>query len=907
MESGFRKTLFFSVFLTLLTMAIVYYSFNIGRNITERHSPLIHAVMKLKLEATTAHLWFEKGMNGDHKIEIKDIWSHLDQSEWYAQAMLNSGIYKNINIIPLQDPNLRKFTEQTLLDIQKLRRIVQDRWTSRSKAQINDELKKDFDLTLRKFTLDANNIENELQNIIDADIQLFKFTQLFIISLILIIGITICRQLQRNNMNQLNNINALKLSEEDVFKSKNQLLNIINAAKLGYWNINHEMGKFTVNDEWLKILGLPLEDGTNYTNSWKNLVHPNDIETLDLAYETLSPTNKTISVEFRMKHTNGEWIWVQSSGAGIKFDKDSQKSLQICGVHQNITKRKNIENEIKLAANVFTFARESIVITDADAIIIKANDTFSQVTGYNSNEAIGLNPNILQSGRHSPEFYAEMWKGLLNEGHWSGEVWNRRKNGEVYAEMKTINAVYDDQGSIIHYISLGNDITPMKEHQKQLEHIAHYDILTNLPNRALLSDRLSQSILQCNRHSQLLAVVFLDLDGFKAVNDTHGHDMGDQLLITLAGHMKEALREGDSLARIGGDEFVAVLTNLTTPDDCKPILKRLLRATSEPTTIGDTVIKVSASIGATVYPHDNVDADQLMRHADQAMYVAKGLGKNRYHLFDTAQDEAVRIHRESLEAIRSALDNDQFVLYYQPKVNMKIGSVIGLEALIRWQHPTRGLLNPIDFLPIIENNPISIEIGEWVIDTVLNQISLWQKNEFNIPLTTSVNIAAVQLQQTDFSDKLAKMLAAHPDVAPHLLELEVLETSALENIKHVSKTMNACSKLGVKFSLDDFGTGYSSLTYLRRLPANVIKIDQSFVRDMLHDTDDLAIVESIIALAKSFKREVIAEGAETTEHGAALLKLGCDLAQGYGIATPMPVSEVQPWVNCWKPDVRWQH
>jgi diguanylate cyclase (GGDEF)-like protein len=442
--------------------------------------------------------------------------------------------------------------------------------------------------------------------------------------------------------------------------------------------------------------------------------------------------------------------------------------------------------------------------------------------------------------------------------------------------------------------------------KEQLQHQALHDVLTNLPNRVLLADRLSQSMVQSQRHHNLLAVVFLDLDGFKHVNDTYGHDFGDELLIIASLRMKEALRESDSLARIGGDEFVAVLTDLTTVEDCKPVLERLLLAASEPVKVGKVELKISASIGVTLYPQDKVSADQLMRHADQAMYVAKESGKNRYHLFNTAEDDAVKIQRESLEDIRTALDDNQFVLYYQPKVNMRKGSVIGAEALIRWQHPKRGLLNPLEFLPVIENHPMMIELGEWVIDSALTQISQWQAMGLNLPLNTSVNIAAVQLQQANFVDRLTTLLATHPDVDPRNLELEVLETSALEDLQHISTIMNASIALGVNFALDDFGTGYSSLTHLRRLPANLIKIDQTFVRDMLIDTDDLAIVEGVIALAKSFKRDVIAEGVETIEHGTVLLQLGCELAQGYGIARPMPASDIPTWISDWKPNVSWQ-
>jgi len=453
---------------------------------------------------------------------------------------------------------------------------------------------------------------------------------------------------------------------------------------------------------------------------------------------------------------------------------------------------------------------------------------------------------------------------------------------------------------------INKDFSELNTIKEQLQHQALHDVLTNLPNRVLLADRLSQSMVQSQRHQNLLAVVFLDLDGFKHVNDSYGHDLGDELLIIASLRMKEVLREGDSLARIGGDEFVAVLTDLTTVEDCEPVLERLLLAASEPVNVGNVKLKISASIGVTLYPQDNVSADQLMRHADQAMYVAKESGKNRYHLFDTAEDNAVKVQREILESIRCALDNQQFVLYYQPKVNMRTGTVIGAEALIRWQHPERGLLNPFEFLPAIENNPMMIELGEWVIDSALTQISQWQAMGLNLPLNTSVNIAAIQLQQTNFVNRLTTLLAAHPDVAPRYIELEVLETSALEDVHHVSTIMNDCMELGVKFALDDFGTAYSSLTYLRRLPASLIKIDQSFVRDMLHDVDDLAIVEGVIALAKSFKRDVIAEGVETVEHGTALLQIGCELAQGYGIAKPMPASNLPGWISEWKPDASWQ-
>ncbi|MCL1486206.1 MAG: EAL domain-containing protein [Marinobacter sp.] len=608
---------------------------------------------------------------------------------------------------------------------------------------------------------------------------------------------------------------------------------------------------------------------------------------IDITDRKKAEENQNIANEEKEKRAS-ELILANEELAFQNKEKDKRANELILA---NAEKEKRA-NELALAASVFAHAGEAITITDAAGTILDVNDTFTETTGYSREEVIGKNSRILQSGRQSPEFYVDMWNALLKEGYWYGEIWNRRKCGELYAEMKTISAVRDANNVTTHYVALCTDITQIKEHQDQLERIVHFDILTRLPNRSLLADRLSQAMLQCHRHDKSLAVLFLDLDGFKRINDAYGHDVGDELLVALSQRMQDALREGDTLARIGGDEFVAVLTNLVRVEDCEPILGRILLAASGPVALGEAVVKVSASIGVTVYPQDNVDADQLVRHADQAMYVAKESGKNRYHLFDTAQDDAVKEQRKSLAAIRSALDNKQFVLYYQPKVNMRTGTVTGVEALIRWQHPERGLLNPIAFLPVIEKHAMNIEMGEWVIDTALAQISQWQNLGFSLSINISINIAAVQLQQPDFTQKLATLLATHPDVKPQLLELEVLETSALDDVQHVSEVMDACIALGVNFALDDFGTGYSSLTHLRRLPARLIKIDQSFIRDMLVDSDDLAIVEGIIGLAKSFKRDVIAEGVETIAHGAALSKLGCELAQGYGIARPMPASDV---------------
>jgi diguanylate cyclase (GGDEF)-like protein/PAS domain S-box-containing protein len=571
---------------------------------------------------------------------------------------------------------------------------------------------------------------------------------------------------------------------------------------------------------------------------------------------------------------------------------------------RDVSERKLAEEANRLAANVFTHAREGILITDRDANIINVNLAFTYITGFSREDVLGKNPRVLSSGQQGKEFYSAMWRDLRDKGHWYGEVWNRRKDGEVYAEMLTISSVRDEKGDIQNYIALFSDITALKEHESQLERIAHFDVLTGLPNRVLLADRLMQAMSQTRRRGLRLAVAYLDLDGFKAVNDTHGHEVGDQLLTTVAYRMKQSLRECDTISRIGGDEFVAVLLDLDDFEASLPMLTRLLNAAAETVRVGNTTLQVSASLGVTFYPQEeDVDADQLLRQADQAMYQAKLAGKNRYHIFDAALDRSVRGHHESRERIRQALIGEEFVLYYQPKVNMRTGQVMGVEALIRWRHPDRGLLSPAVFLPAIEEHPLAIELGEWVIDTALGQIESWHGQGLDIPV--SVNVSARQLQHSDFVARLRALLAKHPRAKPEELELEVLETSALHDIAQVSRVMRACQELGVHFALDDFGTGYSSLTYLKRLPAQYLKIDQSFVRGMLDDPEDLAILEGVLGLATAFRRQAIAEGVETQTHGEMLLQLGCELAQGYFIAHPMPPEEIADWVASWETSPLW--
>ena len=663
-------------------------------------------------------------------------------------------------------------------------------------------------------------------------------------------------------------------------------------------------GKFLqINQRYCDILGYTREDILNQGFDFQRVTLAEDlVQDRQAAARMVAGEIDNYLVEKRYVHQSGKHVWVSLS-ARILRDAQGHPLYFVTAV-QDIDDRKHAEQRLKLAASVFNHSREAIMITDPGGNIIEINDAFSRITGYARDEVIGQNPRILKSGRQPAEYYTAMWESLKTHGHWHSEVWNRRKNGQVYAELQTISAVNDANGRLSYYVALFTDITPMMEHHKQLEHIAHYDALTDLPNRVLLADRLQQAISQSQRRNQSVAVAYLDLDGFKAINDTYGHDIGDQFLVALAGRLKSTLRDGDTLARIGGDEFAAVLVDLDSVKECEPVLRRLLQVSAEKIQVGEVDMQVSASIGVTIYPLDGVDPDMLMRHADQAMYQAKQAGKNRFQMFDLEHDEAIQSLQDRLVQVARGITQNEFVLYYQPKVDMDSRAVVGAEALIRWQHPERGLLPPMVFLPDVEDSPLSITLGEWVIETALRQMASWQRAGLVVPV--SVNISAYQLQQPGFSQRLKLLLDAHPEVNPGHLQVEVLETSALQDISMTGNVMNQCRAIGVGFALDDFGTGYSSLTYLKHLPAEMLKIDQSFVRDMLIDSSDMAIVESVIGLARAFGRQVLAEGVETEMHGQRLLGMGCSLAQGFGIARPMPAAQFETWAADWQANPHWQ-
>ncbi|ODB94437.1 PAS domain S-box protein [Candidatus Thiodiazotropha endoloripes] len=616
------------------------------------------------------------------------------------------------------------------------------------------------------------------------------------------------------------------------------------------------------------------------------------------------------AVETNTVPQTGQTAVYQSIKLPLRHDDGITYAL--CGISLDITEQKRAEDALKESEQRFRIAGQAafdlIYEWNIETDELKWYGDVDQILGYKEGFLSDdiqswlqlIHPEDLQLMQNSVELHRNSTKEIRYEYR------IRHADGSYRYWKDHALPLLDQDNRPYRWVGVCTDITLQKEHQLQLEHHANHDLLTGLPNRALLSDRLTQAMHQEKRREQRLAVIYIDLDGFKEINDRYGHDVGDLVLIGMSKRFESALRQGDTIARFGGDEFVAVLSDIESREACYPMLRRLMEAAIRPIQQQNQLIQVSASIGVTLYPQDEeVGGDQLLRQADQAMYQAKLAGKNRYSFFDTEYDRSLRGKKEDLQRIRKGLFDNEFELYYQPKVSMRSGQVIGVEALIRWQHPQQGLLMPISFLPVIEDHDIAVEMGEWVLENALAQLSQW--DDLGLKTSVSVNIGARQLQRTDFVDQLKMIVQRYPAIASDRLQLEILETSALDDMNHVSKIIHECLEFGVSFALDDFGTGYSSLSYLKHLPATTIKIDRSFVRDMLIDPDDLAILEGILGMATAFRRNVIAEGVETPEHGELLLKLGCDHAQGYGIAKPMPAAEFPAWVKEWRPFETWQH
>ena len=547
--------------------------------------------------------------------------------------------------------------------------------------------------------------------------------------------------------------------------------------------------------------------------------------------------------------------------------------------------------KLSIAAIIFE-SQEGMIVTDANTVILRVNNAFTKITGYSREEVIGQTPKLLSSGRQDKMFYEKMWDSINTTGAWDGEISNRRKNGEVYPEHLTITAVKDANGIVTNYVATLTDITMKKKASDKIMSLAFYDPLTALPNRRLLIDRLGLALAASARSLQCGALLFLDLDHFKTINDTLGHGAGDLLLQQVASRLTEVLREGDTVARIGGDEFIVLLVGLSDQGieaaaQTKDVAKKIIFALNQPYQFGENEHLSTPSIGATVFLGHKLTTEELLKQADIAMYQAKDAGRNTLRFFDPAMQEAITVRANIENELRKAIKYHQFQLYYQIQVD-HAGRALGAEALIRWQHPERGQIPPFDFIPLAEQTELILPIGQWVLDTACAQLKTWQQNPLTQDLVLAVNISAKQFHQEDFVKQVKATVQRH-EINPTRLKLELTESMLVKNINDIISKMNVLSKIGIYFSLDDFGTGYSSLQYLKKLPLNQLKIDQSFVRDLATDANDRAIVRTIITMAKNLDINVIAEGVETKEQRQYLFDNGCTHYQGYLFSKPVPV------------------
>ena len=565
-------------------------------------------------------------------------------------------------------------------------------------------------------------------------------------------------------------------------------------------------------------------------------------------------------------------------------------------VFQVVIRLRHQSNQLKLAASVFDTASDGITITDKKGKILQVNPAFLAVTGYAREEILGQNPRMLQSGRQTQEFYEKMWRSINDTGQWQGEIWNRRKNGMEYPEWLTITAVKDDHGMVTNYVGAFRDITLSKAAEDEIKHLAFYDTLSGLPNRRLLLDRLHHALASSARSGREGALLFIDLDNFKTINDTLGHYIGDLLLQQVSHRIEACVREGDTVARLGGDEFVVMLEDLSEHSldaaaQTKLVAEKILASLNSPYKLAEHDCRNTPSIGATLFSNHQQSVDVLMKQADIAMYQAKKAGRNTLRFFDQQMQASINERAVLERELNLAVENKQFKLYYQIQVDND-RKPLGAEALIRWIHPVRGMVSPAAFIPLAEESGLILAIGQIVLDTACSQLKAWQEKALTEKLTLSVNVSAKQFQETAFVDKVRAAVAFN-QINPMLLKIEPTESVLLENIEETIVTMNKLKALGVRFSLDDFGTGFSSLQYLKRLPLDQLKIDQSFVRDISTDSSDKAIVSTIIGMAQRLGLDVIAEGVETEEQRQFLHFSGCNKYQGYLFGKPMPIEQFE--------------
>lgn len=643
----------------------------------------------------------------------------------------------------------------------------------------------------------------------------------------------------------------------------------------------------------IRELGYSPEEWIEHDNLWHEIIHPDDAPRVLSEMDYAIQYNIPFSSEYRLKNKSGEWRYFQDK-ARIFNDANGQP-LYLQGMLIDITDRKLTENALKIAAAAFE-SKDGMFITDANKQILRVNSAFIKITGYTLDEVTG-NTNILFSTNQQDTHHLDaIWDEVERTGTWDGEIWGHHKGGDNYPARLIVSTVKDGDGITTNYVASLTDISASKAASEEIRNLAFFDPLTRLPNRRLLIDRLKQALLSSYRNGSKGALLFLDLDHFKTLNDTLGHDIGDILLKQVTERLSHCVRGTDTIARIGGDEFVVLLENLGTDAveaaaQVELISHKILEAVSQQYQLELHSYRITASIGLAIFNDHNTGFDELLKQAEIAMYQAKESGRNTLRFFDPKMQEAINRRAELENELLIAVKQKQFELHYQSQVNNK-GQIIGAEALIRWQHPVRGMISPIDFIPLAEETGIILPIGYWVIDAACAQLKQWQRNPYNRELSISVNVSAKQCHQADFVDQVEHLIKLH-NIDPAFLKLELTESTLLEDVEGIIAKMITLRKVGVRFELDDFGTGYSSLQYLKRLPLNQLKIDKSFVSDIATKSPNQTLISTIIAMAHSLNLNVIAEGVETEAQLQFLKENGCDHYQGYLFSKPIPVTSFE--------------
>lgn len=668
-------------------------------------------------------------------------------------------------------------------------------------------------------------------------------------------------------------------------KSKTSLAKAQKITHIGSWDWDVASNELWWSDEIYRIFGLQPQTFAATYDAFVSHIHPDDVAKVQAAVaEALESASVVYQVEHRVVRPDGEVRYVVERGDVLRDAAGLPVSMM--GTVQDITERKSFEEKLLLSDHVFRTTSEGIVVTMPDARIVSVNKAFTDITGYSSEEVIGRNPSLMQSGRQDKEFYSRMWRALENEGVWSGEVWDRRKDGSEFPKRLTINSVRNDTGEVLYYVGVFSDITKAKESEVKLLQLAFYDNLTNLPNRVLCSERVEHGLRFAVRHDRRLAILFLDLDRFKIVNDSLGHSCGDILLAEAANRITRCVRETDTVSRLGGDEFIVVLNDVDDVKSVERIAKKIISVLGQQFVIQGHEVNIGVSIGVSLFPDNGKNFDELTKNADAAMYKAKESGRNQFCYF-TEELQGVMLERLSLESeLRKAIEEDELLVYYQSKVHVRTGDVICVEALVRWESPTRGLVMPGAFIAIAEETGLIVPLGDVVLAKACRQLVQWRALGCG-DIKVAVNLSPRQFERDDLVEKVSAVLA-QTGLPAQCLELEVTESMVMHNMAKAIVQLDRLCALGVSISIDDFGTGYSSLSYLKRLPIQTLKVDRSFVEDLGRDDGGEAIVSAVISMATTLGLDVVAEGVETDMQLEFLRKEGCDYVQGFLMDKPAP-------------------